>query len=33
VIEFSRSLMKSGTPAWQRLQGVRAVEASGGVES
>ncbi len=27
VIEFSRSLMKSGTPAWQRLQGVRAVEA------
>jgi len=27
VIEFSRSLMRSGTPAWQRLQGVRAVEA------
>ena len=27
VIEFSRSLKKSGTPAWQRLQGVRAVEA------
>ena len=27
VIEFSRSLLRSGTPAWQRLQGVRAVEA------
>jgi len=27
VIEFSRSLLKSGTPAWQRLQGVRSVEA------
>lgn len=27
VIQFSRSLLKSGTPAWQRLQGVRAVEA------
>ena len=27
VIAFSRSLLKSGTPAWQRLQGVRAVEA------
>ncbi len=27
VIEFSRSLLHSGTPAWQRLQGVRAVEA------
>ena len=27
VIEFSRSFKKSGTPAWQRLQGVRAVEA------
>jgi len=27
VIEFSRSLLQSGTPAWQRLQGVRAVEA------
>ena len=26
VIEFSRSLLKSGTPAWQRLQGIRAVE-------
>lgn len=22
VVEFSRSLLKSGTPAWQRLQGV-----------
>lgn len=27
VVEFSRSLLKSSTPAWQRLQGVRAVEA------
>ena len=27
IVEFSRSLLKSGTPAWQRLQGVRAVEA------
>ena len=27
VMEFSRSLMQSGTPAWRRLQGVRAVEA------
>jgi len=27
VIEFSKSLLKSGTPAWQRLHGVRAVEA------
>lgn len=27
VTEFSRSLMKSGAPAWQRLQCVRAVEA------
>ena len=27
VKDFSRSLLKSGTPAWQRLQGVRAVEA------
>ncbi len=27
VVEFSKSLLKSGTPAWQRLQGVRAVEA------
>jgi hypothetical protein len=27
VIEFSKSLLKSGVPAWQRLQGVRAVEA------
>jgi len=27
VVEFSRSLLNSGTPAWQRLQGVRAVEA------
>ena len=27
VITFSRSLKDSGTPAWQRLQAVRAVEA------
>jgi len=27
VVEFSKSLLKSETPAWQRLQGVRAVEA------
>ena len=27
VIAFSKSLVKSGTPAWQRLQAVRAVEA------
>jgi hypothetical protein len=27
VIRFSRSLRDSGTPAWQRLQAVRAVEA------
>ncbi len=27
VIDFSRSLLKSQTPAWQRLQAVRAVEA------
>ena len=27
VKEFSRSLLQSGTPAWQRLQAVRAVEA------
>ena len=27
IVEFSKSLLKSGTPAWQRLQGVRAVEA------
>lgn len=27
VKEFSRSLLQSTTPAWQRLQGVRAVEA------
>ena len=27
VLQFSRSLLNSGTPAWQRLQGVRAVEA------
>jgi integrase len=27
VIEFSRSLRDNGTPAWQRLQAVRAVEA------
>lgn len=27
VIQFSRSLLNSGTPAWQRLQAVRAVEA------
>ena len=27
VVEFSKSLLNSGTPAWQRLQGVRAVEA------
>jgi hypothetical protein len=27
VVEFSRALLKSGTPAWQRLQGIRAVEA------
>ena len=27
VIAFSKSLLNSGTPAWQRLQGVRAVEA------
>jgi hypothetical protein len=27
VKEFSRSLLKSGAPAWQRLQAVRAVEA------
>jgi len=27
VVAFSKSLFNSGTPAWQRLQGVRAVEA------
>ncbi len=27
VIDFSKSLLNSGVPAWQRLQGVRAVEA------
>ena len=27
VIRFSRSLLESGTPAWQRLQAVRTVEA------
>ncbi len=27
VTEFSRSLRDSGTPAWQRLQAVQAVEA------
>ena len=27
VIAFSKSLVKSGTPAWQRLQAIRAVEA------
>ena len=27
VIRFSRSLLASNTPAWQRLQAVRAVEA------
>jgi hypothetical protein len=27
VKEFSRSLLRNGTPAWQRLQAVRAVEA------
>lgn len=27
VVEFSRSLLKNKTPAWQRLQAVRAVEA------
>ncbi len=27
VITFSQSLLKSNTPAWQRLQAVRAVEA------
>lgn len=27
VIEFSKSLRDSGTPAWQRLQAVRSVEA------
>lgn len=27
VVAFSRSLRDSGTPAWQRLQAVRAVEA------
>lgn len=26
VIEFSRSLRDAGTPAWQRLQAVRAIE-------
>ena len=27
VVQFSRSLRDSGTPAWQRLQAVRAVES------
>ena len=27
VIKFSQSLLQSGTPAWQRLQAVRAAEA------
>ena len=27
VIHFSRTLLQNGTPAWQRLQAVRAVEA------
>jgi hypothetical protein len=27
VIDFSKSLLNSGVPAWQRLQGGRAVEA------
>ena len=27
VVAFSKSLLNSGTPAWLRLQGVRAVEA------
>jgi integron integrase len=27
VIDFSKSLRDSGTPAWQRLQAVRAIEA------
>jgi len=27
VVEFLRSLRDNGTPAWQRLQAVRAVEA------
>lgn len=27
VIQFSKSLLQSGTPAWQRLQAVRTVEA------
>ena len=27
VIRFSRSLLENKTPAWQRLQAVRAVEA------
>ena len=27
VIEFSRSLLKTGTPAWQRLQAIRAIQA------
>ena len=27
AVQFSKSLLNSGTPAWQRLQGVRAVEA------
>jgi hypothetical protein len=27
VIDFLRSLLKSNTPAWQRLQAVRAIEA------
>lgn len=27
VLAFSRELLKSGTPAWQRLQAVRAIES------
>jgi len=27
VIQFSRTLLNNGTPAWQRLQAVRAIEA------
>jgi hypothetical protein len=27
VVNFSRSLLESGIPAWQRLQGVRSLEA------
>jgi hypothetical protein len=27
VVAFSRELLKSGTPAWQRLQAIRAIES------